>query len=85
MARSAKPRPRAVIYTGDNCPYCRQLKQYLQQHGVRFQERNIERSRPAALEYQRLRLRGVPVLVVGKSVIPGFQPGRIAKLLGIPS
>lgn len=72
-----------VIYTHDDCRYCRQLKAFLVKHGIRFREQNIGRSKGAAREYERLRLRGVPVLVIGKNIIPGFQPERLLKLLKI--
>jgi len=70
-----------VIYTHDDCGYCRQLKAFLVKHKIRFREQNIGRSKGAAKEYERLRLRGVPVLVKGKTIIPGFQPDRILKLI----
>ncbi|MBF0255372.1 MAG: glutaredoxin family protein [Gammaproteobacteria bacterium] len=83
MSHPAKPQPRLLIYTGDNCPYCRQLKQFLQQLGRPYQERNIQRSASAAAEYRQLGLRGIPVLLLGKQIIPGFQPERIRKALGL--
>ncbi|MEO5342854.1 MAG: glutaredoxin family protein [Gammaproteobacteria bacterium SHHR-1] len=81
MARSQRPQPRLLIYTGDNCPYCRQLKQYLQRQGIGYRERNIQRSKSAAAEYRRLGLRGVPVSLIGQRQIAGFQPERIGQAL----
>ena len=70
-----------VIYTHDQCSFCRQLKEFLQRQGIAYQERNIGRSKSAAKEYERLGLRGVPVLQMGKTLISGFQPDRLKKAL----
>jgi glutaredoxin len=83
MNQSHKPQSRLLIYTGDNCAYCRQLKQFLQQLGRPYQERNIQRSASAAAEYRQLGLRGIPVLLLGQRIIPGFQPERIRQALGL--
>jgi glutaredoxin-like protein NrdH len=81
MKQQSAGKARVVIYTTDHCPYCHQLKRFLVRHHIRFQERNVERSHGAAADYRKLKLRGVPVLVTGKTLISGFQPDKLKKHL----
>ena len=78
--RPAKP-PRITLYSTSRCPNCRRLKQWLLQHKLRFQEFDIERNQRAFREFQRLGSRGVPVLLVDKQRIDGFDPKRLQKVL----
>ena len=74
-------RPRVTLYTTRQCAYCRQAKALLQKLGVRFTEFDIERSRRAFMEFQRTEGRGVPLIVVGRHRLDGFDPGKIKRLL----
>ena len=79
--RPAKP-PRITLYSTSRCPNCRRLKQWLIQRGLRFQEFDIERNRRALREFQRLGARGVPVLLVDKQRVDGFDPKRLHRVFG---
>ncbi len=72
--------PRVTLYTTSRCPNCKRLKQWLVKHKLRFQEFDIERNQRAFREFQRLGTRGVPVLLVDKQQINGFDPKRLQKL-----
>jgi glutaredoxin len=72
---------RVTVYSSSNCANCRQLKNWLQQHNIRFTDLNIEKNRRAFTDFQRLGSRGVPVLLIGKSRIDGFQPKRVEQEL----
>ncbi len=77
----ARP-PRITLYSTRRCPHCRQLKTWLQQRGLRFQEFDIESNRRAFKAFQRLGARSVPVLLVGEQRIDGFDRQRLQRLLG---
>ena len=74
--------PRITLYSTRRCPHCRQLKQWLQQRGLRFQEFDIERNARAFKEFQRLGGRGVPLLLLNGQRVDGFDPKRLQRLLG---
>ena len=74
--------PRITLYSTSRCPNCRRLKQWLTQHRLRFQEFDIERNQRAFKEFQRLGCRGVPVLLVDRQQVNGFDPKRLQKVLG---
>lgn len=75
----AKP-PRITLYSTSRCPHCRQVKQWLQQHKLRFQEFDVERNQRAFKEFQRVGGRGVPVLMVGQQKIDGFNRKRLEQV-----
>jgi len=66
--------PRITLYSTPGCHHCRQLKQWLQQHQVRFMEMDIQRSGRAFKDFQRHGGRSVPLLLVGEEKIQGFDP-----------
>ncbi len=70
-----------IMYSTAQCPACQQAKQYLTQRGVPFEERNVQQSKTAADEFQRLGGRGVPLIMVGGERMEGFNPQEIDRLL----
>jgi len=72
--------PRITLYSTSRCPNCKRVKQWLVQHKLRFQEFDIERNQRAFKEFQRLGSRGVPVLLVDKQRINGFDLKRLQQV-----
>ncbi len=70
-----------TLYTRAGCAHCRALRQWLKARGATFVEFDIQRSRRAARDFQRLGARGVPTLVVDGQVVHGFDERRLRKLL----
>ena len=73
--------PRITLYSTARCPHCRQMKQWLKQHDLRFQEMDIQRNPRALKDFQRFGGRGVPLLRVGEHNISGFDSKRLASQL----
>ncbi|HDK38613.1 MAG TPA: glutaredoxin family protein [Thiolapillus brandeum] len=77
-----KPKqPRITLYSSSGCNHCRQLKQWLQQHQIRFVEMDVQRNARAYKDFQRHGGRGVPLLLVGGTPIKGFDPKKLPKQL----
>lgn len=73
---------RVVLYSTSWCGYCRRARRMLDEMGVDFVEKDIEKSRAAAREFQTLVGRsGVPVLNINGSIVRGFNEGRIRQLV----
>lgn len=75
------PAPRITLYSTRNCPHCRQLKQYLQQRGLRFQEFDVQNDPRGRKAYARLGARTVPVVIIGDTRVDGFDRRRLDRLL----
>jgi len=64
---------------------CRQAKEYLSQHGIPFEEKDVVQNPENLQEMMESTrgLRGVPVILVGKQVVRGFNREKLAALLGL--
>jgi glutaredoxin len=77
-----------VLYGTSWCPACRAAKKWLQNNRVPFVEKDIEKDRAAAAELMAKAQRagistsGVPVLDVRGTLMQGFDPRRVAAVLG---
>jgi glutaredoxin len=89
-AGSAEPRAReeraleheVVVYTTSWCGWCRKTLAWLDERGVAYENRDIERDADWAAELQRKTgTTAIPVVDVGGSIVRGFDPDRLAELL----
>ena len=66
------------VYTLPTWPHCKTAKEYLSQKGITYQEFDVGKDKEAAKEMIRVSsARSVPVIVIGKEVIVGFDTARI--------
>lgn len=73
---------RVTVYSTPSCPYCHQVKQYLQGRAITFEDRDVSRDPAAAEEMVQISgQRGVPVVQVGDQVVVGFDRPRLDVLL----
>ena len=70
-----------VVYTSTNCPHCRQVKGYLADKGIQYEERNIEENDDFAQQVWDMGLRAVPVTVIGEHRIVGMNTTQFNKAL----
>jgi glutaredoxin-like protein NrdH len=70
-----------TVYTRPGCPYCRLLKGYLGERHVPYQERDVTRDRGALDELRRINAEGVPVTVIDRDAVIGFDKVRLDDLL----
>src|SRR5207249_2106855 len=70
------------LYTRDYCGWCIDAKEYLKEHGMRFQE--IDVGRDAAANEEMVRLSGqryVPTIVIDGHVLANFDTGQLKHFL----
>ena len=75
-----KPKPDSkeiVLYTTEWCPYCNSLRKHLNNHNIEFKEYDIEKSLSGIAGFWALRIRGVPVSVIGPEVVYGYDIDKI--------
>ena len=68
---------KVVVYTSNTCPYCTMAKDYLNEKGIEFEEKNVQNDAAARDELISMGYTGVPVLVIGEEEIVGFDRARI--------
>jgi len=71
-----------TVYSTPNCPYCIELKQYLAEQGLRYEEVDVAASSQAreALKAKAGTL-AVPVIDIDGTVIIGFDVRKIESTL----
>jgi len=75
-------RAKVVVFVTEWCPYCKQLEAFLKSRAIPYKAYDIERNAEGRRLYSSLGVSGVPVVKIGGTVIPGYDPDRILATLG---
>lgn len=70
-----------TLYSVSWCPYCTATKRFLEKNKISFTECDIEKSKQCHHEYLKQDGQGVPLLVVGKEHITGYEPYEFERAL----
>ncbi|MFH1260215.1 MAG: glutaredoxin domain-containing protein [Elusimicrobiota bacterium] len=78
MAKNVK------VYSTATCPYCKMLKNFLQEKNVPFEDIDVGKNHAAADEMvKKSGQMTVPVVDIDGKIITGFNREEISKLLNI--
>ena len=70
------------VYSTSTCFWCMKTKEFLKNKGIEFEDINVGEDKKAAKEMIKISGQmGVPVIVIGKEVIVGYDEERIDKVL----
>ena len=73
-----------VIYSTPGCPWCRMVKQFLQENNVFFQDFDVSQNQEKAEEMiQKSGQMGVPVVEIDGQIIVGFDKEKIQEALDL--
>ncbi len=73
-----------IIYSTPSCTYCRMLKEYLKNHNVSYEEKDVAGDLKAREEMiSKSHQMGVPVIDMDGEIFVGFNRAEIAKKLGL--
>ncbi|MGX8796952.1 glutaredoxin family protein [Fusibacter sp. JL298sf-3] len=72
-----------VVFSSNSCGYCTMAKEYLNEKGIEFTERNVSTDVEARKELMAKGFMGVPVIYVGEEIIQGFDKAKLEELLGL--
>lgn len=70
-----------TVFTSNTCPYCTLAKNYLDEKGVEYTEKNVQTDKEARKELMEMGHMGVPVLIVKGEEIVGFDKEKLDDLL----
>jgi glutaredoxin 3 len=83
MAQAEHAERGVIIYTVTGCPFCARAKQWLDSKGISYEDRDAAVNPKWIDEVVRLTGHGaVPVTVVGKTMIVGFDEPKLEAALG---
>ncbi len=70
------------IFSQPTCPACNELKEYLKNKSIEFEDNNIIDDQKALEEMLHVhKVRVTPLLLIGKDRMIGFDPDELEKLL----
>ena len=70
-----------VLLSTSTCGYCKKLRADLADWGVDYVDVDVESDRNGQRAYQLVNGRGVPILLVGDTIVHGYSPERSRGLL----
>lgn len=62
-----------VMYSTSWCGFCKKAARHFRNNNIPFKEYDIEKSASAAREFRQMRANGVPVILIGKQRMNGFD------------
>jgi len=72
------------VYSTPTCPYCTQVKEFLKEKSIEFEEIDVAADPKAAQEMiDKSGQMGVPVVDIDGEMIIGFNKPKMMELLGI--
>ncbi len=72
---------KVTIFASDSCKYCIMAKEYFNENGISYEERNVSTDMEARKELMQKGFMGVPVIYVDDEIIQGFDKPRLEELL----
>lgn len=81
VSESRAAGPKVEIYVTSWCPYCAKTKAYFEGKGIAYSAYDIEKDPTARMRYMKYGQRGVPLVVIGDTVIPGYSVADFDKAL----
>ena len=75
---------KVTIYTTATCPYCKQVKKFLDENNIDYENVDVGKDRDRAKEMvDKSGQMGVPVVDIDGEIIVGFDKPAIKKALGL--
>lgn len=69
-----------IMYSASWCAVCQTAKKYFNSQGIAYQEYDVEKSAKGRKDFKRLNGKGVPIILVGKKRMDGFDRSYFEKL-----
>ncbi|OUS14317.1 hypothetical protein A9Q89_00220 [Gammaproteobacteria bacterium 53_120_T64] len=82
LKKEGMRRPSVVIYSTVWCGVCRRAKQYFKANNIAFREYDVETSSKGKKDFARMKGQGVPIILIGKARMNGFDAARFKRLYG---
>jgi glutaredoxin len=81
VVKAGAMQPVVVLYSTAWCGYCTATRDFFQANGIQFDELDIEKSAAGYEGHKKLGGNGVPLIVVGDSVIRGYNEAELRSSL----
>ncbi|MGB0128937.1 MAG: glutaredoxin family protein, partial [Rhodocyclaceae bacterium] len=82
VVRASSAQPEVVMYATSWCGYCTKARAFFAQHKIDYVELDVDRDAEAAQINRRLGGGGVPTIMVGDTLVNGFNERVLTEALG---
>lgn len=73
-----------IVYSTPTCPICKQLKDFLNEKNIEFEDINVAEDQEKAKEIaEKTGQMGVPVIQIGDNLVVGFDKEKLKEALNI--
>lgn len=76
---------KVILYSTTWCGYCTRARNFFRKNNIPFTEYDVEKSARGKRDYQKLNGRGVPIILVGKRRLNGFNKSSFLALYNAPN
>lgn len=63
------------------CGYCKKTREFLKANNIPFTEYDVERTYEGKMRYEKMRVKGVPIVLVNDNIVQGYNPQQILAYL----
>ncbi len=75
---------KVIVYSTPACPYCLKVKEFLKEHGIKFEDIDVSMDREKAKEMiEKSGQMGVPVIDIDGKIVIGYNVPELKALLKI--
>lgn len=72
-----------TVYTTPTCPWCKKVKEFLNENKVKFTEVDVSNEANAKAMVEKSGQMGVPVVDIDGKIIVGFDEDKLKESLGL--
>lgn len=70
-----------VMYSTSWCGYCAKTRRFFERNNINYVEYDIEKSASAKREYDNLGDGGIPLVLVDRQLVRGYNPSKVVQFL----
>ncbi|MBD3210126.1 NrdH-redoxin [Candidatus Micrarchaeota archaeon] len=74
---------KVIVYTGAWCPWCHKVMDFLKEHNVEFEARDVENQEYAREVVEKSGQGGIPVTEIDGQIVVGYDVNKLRELLGL--
>ena len=78
--KASANKKRVIMYSAEWCGVCKKAKSYFQKNKIPYIELDIDKSKQARKAFDKLNARGVPVILIGKTWMNGFNAQKFERI-----
>jgi len=83
MPEEPNKEKKVVVYTSPTCHWCHKIKEFLAEHNVAFEEKDVSEPANAEEAVSKSGQMGVPIVDIDGEIIVGFDEPHLREKLGL--